>query len=346
MVSATTVLQALDPGRYEPVLIGLDHDGGWQLAEPDKRLLPQSFFGSSDVTRCIPALPGTLELLAADDGRPALRGPLDVVIPVIHGRGGEDGDLQGLLELAGVPYVGAGVLATALCMDKALSKRVLRDAGLPVVPYLEGSTHQLLQASRAFVDAAEEEFGYPMFVKPTRTGSSVGVRKVRGRAELAQGIKEAARFDLEVLVEPAVDAREIECAVLGGHPPQASVLGEILSPNDFYDYEAKYASDETQLVIPADLPEAVAERVRSLSLEAFEVLKCWGMARVDFFVERRTSRVLVNELNTLPGFTDGSMYPRLWDASGLALPDLIDRLIELALERCRERHALETRYTS
>jgi D-alanine-D-alanine ligase len=287
-----------------------------------------------------------LELLRRDDARPALASPLDVVFPIIHGRGGEDGTLQGLLEFAGIPYVGCGVLSTALCMDKVLTKSVLRDAGIRIVPCREISRHEAQRSTSAFIEAAEEAFPYPVFVKPTNTGSSVGVHKVRSRAHFVSAIKDASRYDHDVLVEPGLDAREVECAVLGGFEPQASVLGEIRFASEFYDYDAKYAAESTQLLIPAEVTPAQSDEMRALALRAFRALKCWGMARVDFFVERTTGQPYLNELNTLPGFTDGSMYPKLWKASGIALPELVDRLIEHALERRRETASLEIKFKS
>ncbi len=345
VTSATTILKGLDPGRYAPVLIGIDHEGRWHVAEVPQ-LLPEAVFTSSEAVITFPALGSGLELRALSDGADVLSAPLDVVFPIVHGRGGEDGTLQGVLELAGLPYVGAGVADAALCMDKSLTKRVLRDAGIPVLSSLEASRQELLRGSEDFIDSAEREFGYPVFVKPSNTGSSVGITKARTRAELQNSIVVAARYDLHVLAEAALDAREIECAVLGGHAPDASVLGEIIAAREFYDYEAKYVTDDTQLVIPAPLNAELTDRIRTLALDAFRALKCWGMARVDFFVSREDNRVWLNELNTHPGFTDGSMYPRLWEASGIALPELLDRLIELALERQREQQALEIRFKS
>ena len=355
VTSATTVLQAMDPARYSPVLIGIDHDGMWRVAEPELSLLPEGVFDCADAPRARPALGAGLELLRAD-GRTALAAPLDAVFPIMHGRGGEDGSLQGLLELAGVPYVGPGVGASALCMDKQLSKRALRDAGIAVVPALEAPRSELLADPAPFARRAIEAFGLPVFVKPSNTGSSVGVEKARDESALCAALRSAARYDHHVLVEPAIDAREVEVAVLGGDSPQASVAGEITYAAEFYDYEAKYASDRTRLWIPADLPEIQAEELRSAAVAAFRALKCWGMARVDFFVERATrgpsdrgsdgGRWYLNELNTLPGFTDGSMYPRLWAATGIALPALVDRLIELALERHRIQSRLVVRFTS
>lgn len=346
VTSATTILQALDPSRYVPVLIGVGHDGSWHVTEDDLALLPEAVIGSPRAQTAFAGLRAGLELLRRDDSRPTLSSPLDVVFPIIHGRGGEDGTLQGLLELAGMPYVGCGVLSTAMCMDKVISKSVLRDAGIPVVPCREIRRHDAQRATSDFIEAIEEAFPYPVFVKPTNTGSSVGVHKVRSRAHLVSAIKDASRYDHDVLVEPFVDAREVECAVLGGFEPRASVLGEIRFASEFYDYEAKYAAESTQLLIPADVSPAQSDRMRALALRAFRALKCWGMARVDFFLERSTGEPFLNELNTLPGFTDGSMYPKLWEASGIALPELVDRLIEHALERGRETASLEIKFKS
>jgi D-alanine-D-alanine ligase len=345
--SATTIFHGLDAERYTPVLIGSAHDGTWLVAEPEQDLEPGSLFqtAGSARTRSFPSLRDGLDFLRAGDGKSALSAPLDVVFPIIHGREGEDGCLQGVLEMARVPYVGAGVMASALCMDKSLTKRVLRDAGLPVVPAVETASAEVLERPDAFAAHAERQFGFPLFVKPTNTGSSVGVTKAHDRGELEVALKQAARFDFDVLVEPgAGDVREIECAVLGGHDPLPSVLGEIVPDREFYDYDSKYKSEATQLIIPARLPQAVTDQIRALSVAAFRATKCWGMARVDFFVERGTDRVVLNELNTLPGFTSVSMYPLLWQATGLELPALIDRLLELALERDHERRALIVRY--
>ncbi len=344
ITSATTILQAMDPARYTPVLIGVDHDGSWYVAEPDLEFLPEAVLQSREAVASFASLRDGLELLRSEDLRSALNGPLDVVFPIIHGRLGEDGSVQGLLEVADIPYVGTDVKSTALCMDKTLAKAVLRDAGLPVLPSHEGKIHALLDNANSFLDAVERDFDYPVFVKPTNSGSSVGTMKATSRAHLHHGIKEAGRYDLDVMVEPALDPREIECAVLGGHTPQASAPGEVVFESEFYDYEAKYVSDETRLLIPADLDVDKAEELRMQAVEAFCALKCWGMARVDFFIDRGSGSTYINELNTHPGFTEGSMYPRLWEHSGIALPELIDRLVELAHQRHRERRALEVRF--
>jgi D-alanine-D-alanine ligase len=299
-------------------------------------MLPAAVLRAPEVT--LPAVPGERTLLSADDGKPAAQ--LDVIVPIVHGTGGEDGCLQGFLELAGVPYVGAGVLGSAIQMDKDVSKRLLRAAGIPVVPWTTLRKHELAALERV-VDATIREIGLPCFVKPANTGSSVGISKVKTRAELAPALREAARYDEKILVEQAVEAREIEVAVLGNERPEASVPGEIVPHKEWYDYEAKYVDESTELIVPARVPESVAAELQRLAISAFRTLEGAGLARVDFFVEKRTDRIWLNELNSLPGFTEVSMYPRLWQASGLSYPALLDRLIELALERGGNRERLE-----
>jgi D-alanine-D-alanine ligase len=344
VLSATNVFKALDPGRYAPVLIGVDHDGRWYAAESDAGLLPEAVFSRGAALEVSPSLHAGLELIAAGPRAGGLRAPLDVIFPLIHGRGGEDGSLQGLLDLSGVPYVGCGVLASAVAMDKVATKRMLRSEGVPVVPCVEFVRRDALNDPQAFADAVEHAFEYPVFVKPVNTGSSVGIDKAHSREELIRALKDAARYDLRVMVEPGLQVRELEVAVLGGWDPEASVLGEVVPAGEWYDYEAKYVSEDTELIVPAQVPAEIAERVRELAIRAFRALDCWGMARADFFLDRRTDELLLNELNTIPGLTDGSLYWRLWEASGLSLPALLDRLIELALERQRERASLELRY--
>jgi D-alanine-D-alanine ligase len=229
-------------------------------------------------------------------------------------------------------------------MDKVATKRLLRDAGIPVVDWLDITSHEIQRDPGAFVDAASDRFGFPCFAKPVNTGSSVGIQKAHSRAELVRALKDAARYDLRVMVEPGLQVRELEVSVLGGWDPEASVLGEVVPAGEWYDYEAKYVSEDTELIVPARVPAEIAERVRELAIRAFRALDCWGMARADFFLDRRTDELLLNELNTIPGLTDGSLYWRLWEASGLSLPALLDRLIELALERHRERASLELRF--
>jgi len=338
VASATSILHALDPSRYDVSLLCVDTEGRWRLGGPGA--LPANASRGEEVT--LPAVPGDGTLLSAAARQPV--GRLDVIVPIIHGTGGEDGCIQGFLELAGVPYVGSGVLGSALQMDKDVAKRLLRTEGIPVVPWVAVHSRELAAGAGAAADAAIHELGLPLFVKPASLGSSVGVSKAKSRAELLEGLRQAARYDDKILVERAVNAREIEVGVLGDDAPEASVVGEIVPKREFYDYESKYVDEDTELRVPAPLDDDVAERARSLALRAFRVLEGSGLARVDFFLDRDTGELFLNELNSLPGFTEVSMYPRLWQASGLPYPALLDRLIELALERHRRRSELQRTY--
>jgi len=338
VASATSILGALDPSRYDVALIAIGRDGRWHLGAPGT--LPEHVEQSPEVT--LPAVPGQRALVSVASGRTARQ--LDVVLPIVHGTGGEDGSLQGFLELAGVPYVGAGVLGSAVQMDKEITKRLLAAAGLPVVPGELVQQHALAHDEAAEMERVVRALGLPLFVKPACLGSSVGISRVASAQELVPALHEAARYDTKILVEQALDAREIEVAVLGNEHPEASVPGEIVPKATWYDYESKYVDEGTELRVPAPLPEALGEEIQALALAAFRVLEGAGLARVDFFVERGSQRVFVNEVNSLPGFTEISMYPRLWSASGLPYPALLDRLIELALERARVQQALERTY--
>jgi D-alanine-D-alanine ligase len=263
----------------------------------------------------------------------------------VHGTYGEDGTLQGLLDLANIPYVGAGVLGSALGMDKIVQKQLFQQAGLPIARYTWFLSSVCKKQPRRVVAEAEKELSYPMFVKPANTGSSVGISKAHRRRELVSAIETAAEYDRKVVVEQGIEGiREIECSVLGNDRPEASIPGEIIPSNEFYDYDAKYVDGKSTSVIPAKLSRSAVRRIRDLAVKAFQVLDCAGMARVDFFVTKRTGRVYLNEINTIPGFTSISMYPKLWEASGLSYADLLDRLIALAIERHRERNAVKTRY--
>ncbi len=335
--SAASIAAALDPSRYEIRLLAIDPDGDWHLA-PGHAPMGQALDG-----------PSVSIGLAPDEGRVRRRDgsgvetQLDVIFPIVHGTGGEDGSLQGALELAGIPYVGSGVLGSALQMDKDLAKRLLRAEGLPVLPWFIVRAGED-GAARARARKRAAELGFPCFVKPASLGSSVGTHKVNTPGDLDAALDDALRFDDKVMIERAVDAREIEVAVLGNREPEASVPGEIVPSGEFYDYESKYVDEGTQLVVPADIPESVANRMRELAVRAFALLEGAGLARVDFFLDKQSGELFLNELNSLPGFTDVSMYPRLWQASGLPYPALLDRLIELALERHEERSRLERLY--
>ncbi len=318
LASARSVLEALDPERYETTTIAIARDGRWSLEGPANELPEQG-------------VAETLPVLA--DSKPAeALGAVDVVLPVLHGPFGEDGTVQGLLELAGIPYVGAGVAASALCMDKDLFKAVLRDRGIPV------ARNETLRLG----DEIRNPFGYPVFVKPARLGSSVGISKAHDEAELEAAVALARRHDEKVLVEEFVAGTEVECGVLGNvrPAPLASVVGEIVPHAEWYDYAAKYDAGGSDIIVPARIPEETAARVQALAVDSFIATECEGMARVDFFV-REGGEVVVNEINTIPGFTSTSVYARLFEASGIPYGELLDRLIELALERHDRRSSLE-----
>jgi D-alanine-D-alanine ligase len=321
LASARSVLAELDPERYEVATIEIARDGGWQLGTGTEP--PALETGSAGRALPVPRAQAPVAQTLAE---------VDVVIPVLHGPFGEDGTVQGLLELAGVPYVGAGVAASALCMDKDLFKAVLRDRGVPV------ASHHAIRLG----DAVENPFSYPVFVKPARLGSSVGISKVHDESELGPAVELARRHDEKVLVEEFVAGTEVECGVLGNQRPApiASVVGEIVPHAEWYDYGAKYEEDGSDIVVPARIPNAVAARVQELAVEAFVATECEGMARVDFFV-RPGGEVVVNEINTIPGFTSTSVYARLFEASGIPYRELLDRLIGLALERHERRRDLE-----
>jgi len=340
LISARSVMRVMDPEKYEVVPIGITKEGRWLASGDPMAALSQGDEGLSSPVALLgdPACRGVVSLKELEPHLArALLAQLDVVFPVLHGPYGEDGTVQGLLDLAGIPYVGAGVAASALGMDKVLFKDVMRAHGIPVVQYIVVKRKEWERDPEGVLDRVEQELGYPVFTKPANLGSSVGVNKCRNRKELARGLTDAAQYDRKLLVEAAVpQAREIEVSVLGNDDPIASVPGEIIPSREFYSYAAKYLDDgerASQLLIPAPLPEEVAERVRELAIRAYLAVDCAGMARVDFLLSRETGELYVSELNTIPGFTAISMYPKLWEASGIPYPELIDRLIGLALER-------------
>ena len=339
-----------DGGAPPPILTG---DGGADDALPilvgypdGGRLLARGADGVGPLAPVSGAAAGSRAVAGQGGGDgpdgddPALAAAsLDVVFPLLHGPFGEDGTVQGLLELAGLPYVGAGVLGSAAAMDKAMMKRAFRAEGLPAVDYIVARRSDWRRDPGGIQARAEASLGYPMFVKPANLGSSVGVHRIDGPGAFRGLVEDAATYDTKVLIETAaVDCHEIECAVLGNDDPQASVAGEIVPSREFYDYDAKYVDDASELIIPAPLPPETTERVRELAVAAFRAVDARGLARVDFFVERGGERrVYVNEVNTMPGFTPISMYPKLWAASGIPYPELIDRLIQLAIEEHRDR---------
>lgn len=335
--SAKSVIDAMDRERYDIVPIAITKQGRWLASSDATQLLPQAVIDEGDTDVAIVGDPTRGELVRLDHGPgPIALGRLDVVFPVLHGTYGEDGTIQGLLELAGLPYVGSGVLGSAAGMDKIVMKMLFRDAGLPIVPFVHFTRTQWEADRETVLDGIGRELGYTVFAKPANLGSSVGITKAVDRTSLGAAIDEAARFDRRIVVEQGIDAREIEVAVLGNDAPSASVPGEIIPHADFYDYATKYVSDVAEYEIPAALEAEQAAIIRDLAVRAFLAVDAAGLGRVDFFVERETGRVFVNEINTMPGFTKISMYPKLWEASGLTYGQLIDRLIELAFDRHKE----------
>jgi D-alanine-D-alanine ligase len=363
LASAAAVFANLDRTRYEPIAIRIEKDGRWALADrPPTMMSAADVIEQARVEAARPSRSGReVHLMARpseetilsidrrsareDEGGAIVTGlNLDVIFPVLHGPYGEDGTIQGLLELANVPYVGAGVLASAVGMDKAVMKVVFAAAGLPICPYRFVLRHDW-QTNRDTIAAdLEKALGYPMFVKPANLGSSVGISKAKARPELMAAMDLAGGFDRKIVIEAAVpQAREIECAVLGNDNPEASVPGEIIPSREFYDYEAKYLDDGSKVIIPANVGPKTAAEIQRLSILAFKAIDCAGMARVDFLLS--PEKIFVNEVNTIPGFTTISMYSKLWDASGVKYPALLDRLVALALERHGEKQQLRTSVT-
>jgi D-alanine-D-alanine ligase len=332
LASAASVLRGLDPDKYEAVPIGITKEGHWLIGGAATKMLPEVLKGGQRVM--MTADPTDAALIKLDGGGGQR---LDLVFPVMHGTYGEDGTIQGLLDLAGLPFVGAGVLGSAIAMDKDVSKRLLQAAKIPVVPWMALQRSDWERQPEEVHKAVEKKFNYPVFVKPATLGSSVGMTKVHSRAELAPALNLAAEFAMKILVEQCIVGREIEVSVLGNHDPQASVPGEIIPHREFYDYAAKYLEEGTELVIPAKLQPPQVKKIQRYAIAAFRALELSGMARVDFFLEKKGGKIYLNEANTIPGFTAISMYPKMWEASGIPFRELIDRLIELALEMHREK---------
>ena len=336
--SARSVIQAFDLDRYEVVPVGIDKQGRWLLGEASQRLLAGA---AAELTQTALV---AMEPVAGIVPRTESLLNLDVVFPVLHGPLGEDGTVQGLLELADVAYVGCGVLASAVAMDKAVCKALFAAHGLPQAPYLTLLRKSWEADPEGVLKFVENQLTYPMFIKPANLGSSVGISKAKNREQLAVAIHEAARYDRKLVIEAGIDAREIEVSVLGNDEPIASVPGEVVPAREYYDYAAKYIDDDSELLIPAPLTTDQQAEVQRLAVQAFRIVDGAGMARVDFLLDRNSGQVYINEINTIPGFTSISMYPKLWEASGLPFSRLIDRLIELARERQQDRARSETSF--
>ncbi len=341
VVSARSVYAAIDRERYDVVLAGIDQQGRWYFGGKNSESLLSTTTVVPD--KQVPARLSTAGTsLVSEDGDDLPDSEFDVVFPLLHGPYGEDGTVQGLLELAGLAYVGAGVAASAVGMDKALARAIFAASGLPQTQYSVIARSDWRRAQVPVLERLEGEYDYPLFVKPANLGSSVGISKVHDRQELQAGLELASQYDTKLIVERSVEnARELECAVLGNEYPKASGVGEIIPGAEFYDYTTKYIDDQSELVIPAELEKSESEAIQELAIRTFKAIDCSGLARVDFFM-RPDGSVLVNEINTMPGFTPISMYPKLWAAAGVAYGDLVDRLIQFGLERHLDRKDLQS----
>ncbi|MFW5771343.1 MAG: D-alanine--D-alanine ligase family protein [Spirochaetota bacterium] len=344
--SAASVVSHLDMSRYNVVAVGIDVDGKWYVQDKPAIVDDKDFGKKLKIEKTGHWLvnhyeeENRLTFYRQGSGEKV---SVDVVFPVLHGSFGEDGTLQGLLELAMVPYVGAGVLGSSVGMDKDVAKRLLRDEGIPVVPWITVYKTEWKNESERIVENIISTFGFPVFAKPANAGSSVGVARIADAASLGDGITNAFKFDVKVIIEPGIQCREIECAVLGNRNPEASITGEVVPVHEFYSYEAKYIDAEgAELKIPAEVDKELEEEIRAAAIRGYQVLQCSGLARVDFFIDKKNNAFYLNEINTLPGFTSISMYPKLLDNMGIPYPELLDRLLQLAFERFNERKEIFT----
>jgi D-alanine-D-alanine ligase len=340
--SANSILNALDREKYEIVPIGITKQGSWLLGADPAKILAEGKFDGELIPATLVPDPNTNKLLSLSDG--ADLAEIDVIIPVLHGTYGEDGTVQGLFELANIPYVGAGVLGSATGMDKIVMKSVFAAAGLPQARYVGLLRKEWEQAQENVLMTVEQELGYPCFVKPANLGSSVGISKAHNREELTRAINVACEYDRRIVVEEFIDGREIEVGVLGNDEPKVSVLGEIVPCNEFYDYKAKYIDGDSALIIPAEISRAACEQIREIAAKAFRALDCAGLSRVDFFVTKAEGEIYINEVNTMPGFTKISMYPKLWEATGIPYSELLSKLIDLAIERHADKNRSKTTF--
>ncbi|WP_053954780.1 D-alanine--D-alanine ligase [Inediibacterium massiliense] len=334
LMSATSVIKAMNKEKYNCFPIGITKEGNWMIYNGPIEKIETGEWEEISKNQG----EEIFSIIPMNGKKSKLKEIADVVFPVLHGPFGEDGTIQGLLEMADLPYVGAGVLASSLGMDKILSKKIFEKEGLPVGKYTFVMKYQLKEDIDRCIKEIEEEFSYPVFIKPANLGSSVGISKAHNREELIKGLNTASLHDRKIIIEAYIQGREIECAVLGNDHPKASVLGEILPSHEFYDYQAKYSDDQkSRLVIPADLPKEKSDEIRKMAICAYKAIDGSGLSRVDFFVEKDSLKVYINEVNTMPGFTKYSMYPLLWEATGLSYENLIDELINLAIKRYKDR---------
>ncbi len=346
--SASSIIKAIDKDKYTVVPIGITKEGRW-ISPRDSELALQS--GKIDGKNTVILLNDSFSksLVCIDNNQKINKSSalekLDVLFPALHGPYGEDGTIQGLLELANIPYVGAGVAASAISMDKDLMKTIFKQKNLPILKWLTIRRREWRKDKEKILSLVHGDFKYPLFVKPTNLGSSIGITKVHKKEELEKAINLASSYDRKILIEEGLEeVREIECSILGNDEPRASVVGEVRPAGEFYDYDSKYIDKETQLIVPADLPDGVSQEIQRIALRAFKAVDAAGMARVDFFVSKGENRIYLSEINTIPGFTSVSMYPRLWEASGIPYPELIDRLIQLALEIHQDKNQNKISY--
>jgi D-alanine-D-alanine ligase len=334
LTSAASVISALDPGEFEITVIGITKEGKLANASELRSMLPPQLLRRVHPGRAIEASNSHMQVVSgfSKDRGNSHRLP-QIFFPLLHGPYGEDGTIQGLFEMAGLPYIGCGVLASAVGMDKDIMKRLFLQAGLPVVPFRTVFERDLGKNLGALKRSAARELGYPMFSKPANLGSSVGVCKIHTETEFEEALRYSAQFDRKILIEKGIDGRELECAILGNEDAQASVVGEVISAHEYYDYDAKYMSPDSRLEIPVRMDHAKSEQIRDLALQCFRTLDGSGMARVDFFLERKSGKIWINEINTIPGFTPISMYAKLWAASGVSFEELVRRLVSLGEER-------------
>jgi len=339
--SASSIIKAIDKDKYTVVPIGITKEGRW-ISPQDSELALQSGRIEGKSTVILLNDPSGRALVRIDNNqrldKSSTLEKIDVIFPVLHGPYGEDGTVQGLLELADIPYVGAGVAASAISMNKDLMKTIFKQRDLPILKWMTIKRKEWQKDKEKILSLVQDDFEYPLFVKPTNLGSSIGITKVHKKEELEKAIDLASSYDRKILIEEGLEeVREIECSVLGNDEPQVSVVGEVKPAGEFYDYDSKYIDKETQLIVPTDLPDGVSRKVQEIALNAFKAVDAAGMARVDFFVSKKENKIYLSEINTIPGFTSSSMYPRLWEASGISYPELIDRLIQLALERHQDK---------
>ncbi|MEZ0536990.1 D-alanine--D-alanine ligase family protein [Caldicellulosiruptoraceae bacterium PP1] len=339
IISAKSVIENLDKEKYEIIPVGITKEGKWLLYTGKIEDLNDKWFNMG--VECIITPDKTKKALLKIKDSDITYIDIDCVFPVLHGVNGEDGTIQGLLELAGVPYVGCGVLSSAVCMDKAFTKKLALIEGIPQGHFMVLNSFEYEKEQELWIRRIESEFSYPCFIKPSNGGSSVGITKAHNRIELIEGIAMAFMYDTKIVIEEFIDCREVECSVLGLNDPIASTIGEIIPSREFYDYEAKYIDNNSILVIPAKVSEHIVDEIQKLAVKLFKMLDCSGMARVDFFIEKNTEKIYFNEINTIPGFTSISMYPKLWENVGLSYSELLDRLIEIAIERHNQKQRLK-----